>query len=366
MSRPRRRLISAMVRPTSFNPDLKEHPADCIGTGHPARRRQPSPEVRRPSLPQVSPYGVTYFSPQDHMPANDVCSPNQSLHSNLSIYSPRPRAPLEDQQRAHLMRHYVDNLSGWVSCIFVPRVVFWTLTEAHLQLGLNDPCHHFAIAVPHLAMTCPMLLDAIFAFSARDLSLRLGGLYSADMADEYHDSCVHRLIPALEDLSMATESALPVSTVILRMHEMLSNEIDFQRHLRGCISLFRYNRNKFRPGSLQHTAFWTYVRQEILTALANSSATNVDTSDCTYKVVFSGETDDDWTNNITWLTAQVINYCFDPQVLSSAERWEQLHLAVESWRERLPDTFRPLSVVADDESFPIITHLCTWHGRPQY
>ena len=211
-----------------------------------------------------------------------------------------------------------------------------------------------------------MLLDAIFAFSARDLSLRLGGSYSADMADEYHDSCVHRLIPALEDLSLATESALPVSTVILRMHEMLSNEIDFQRHLRGCISLFRYNRNKFRPGSLQHTAFWTYVRQEILTALANSSATHVDTSDRTYKVVFSGETDDDWTNNITWLTAQVINYCFDPQVASSAEQWDELHLAVESWRERLPDTFRPLSVVADDESFPIITHLCTWHGKPQY
>ena len=53
------------------------------------------------------------------MSTNDVCSPNQSLHSNLSIYSPRPRAPLEDQQRAHLMRHYVDNLSGWVSYFFV-------------------------------------------------------------------------------------------------------------------------------------------------------------------------------------------------------------------------------------------------------
>lgn len=207
-----------------------------------------------------------------------------------------------------------------------------------------------------------MLLDAIFAFSARDLS-RVDTSFSPLIAEEYHDSCVHRLIPALQDLSLATESALPLSTVILRMHEMLGNETDFQRHLRGCISLFRYNRNKFRPGSLQHAAFWTYVRQEILTALPNSSPTNIDTSDRTYHVVFHGETDHDWTNNITWLAARVVDHCFGPQHASTHKQWEELRCEVDSWRERLPDTFRPLSVVADDRPFPTTTYLCTWHGQ---
>jgi hypothetical protein len=210
-----------------------------------------------------------------------------------------------------------------------------------------------------------MLLDAILAFSARHLS-RVNSSYDSLLADEYHDSCVHRLIPALQDLSLATESALPLSTVILRMHEMLGCEADFQRHLRGCISLFRYNRNKFRPGSLQHTAFWTYVRQEILTALPNGSPTNIDTTDRTYYVVFVENTDEDWTNHITWIAAKVINHCFGPQLgvgEGAAERWEALQRDVDAWRERAPDTFRALSVVRDDRPFPVTTYLCTWHGE---
>lgn len=129
-------------------------------------------------------------------------------------------------------------------------------------------------------MKCPMLLDAIFAFSARYLS-RSDPNFNPLLADEYHYSCVHRLIAALKDIACASESALALSTVILRMHEMLSDhnaEGDLQRHLRGSLSLFNHNANKFGPGSLKHTAFWTYVRQEILTALRGCCPTNIDTS----------------------------------------------------------------------------------------
>ncbi len=45
------------------------------------------------------------------------CSPAQSLHSNLSIYTPRPRSALEDSQGALLMSHYIESLSGWVSLL---------------------------------------------------------------------------------------------------------------------------------------------------------------------------------------------------------------------------------------------------------
>lgn len=187
------------------------------------------------------------------------------------------------------------------------------------------------------------------------------------MADEYHYSCVCRLIAALKDIACASESALALSTVILRMHEMLSDrnaEVDLQRHLRGSLSLFSYNANKFGPGSLKHTAFWTYVRQEILTALRGCSPTNIDTSDRTYYVVFDGDTDDDWTNNIIWLTARVINHFFDPSVSTvTSVHQDMLVTLVDNWRERLPDTFNPLSVVMDDHPFPAITYTCIWHSK---
>lgn len=211
-----------------------------------------------------------------------------------------------------------------------------------------------------------MLLDAIFAFSARYLS-RSDQKMSPLVADEYHYSCVCRLIAALKDIACASESALALSTVILRMHEMLSDrnaEVDLQRHLRGSLSLFSYNANKFGPGSLKHTAFWTYVRQEILTALRGCSPTNIDTSDRTYYVVFDGDTDDDWTNNIIWLTARVINHFFDPSVSTvTSVHQDMLVTLVDNWRERLPDTFNPLSVVMDDHPFPAITYTCIWHSK---
>ncbi|KAL1962653.1 hypothetical protein VTN77DRAFT_9287 [Rasamsonia byssochlamydoides] len=311
--------------PSKLYPD--EHASDELLPDHSAiadRRIQPSQTSNAASNPppHVSLSPVNYLSPgtgSEGLVTNLELtgdSPTLSLHSNLSIYTPRPRAPLEDPQMARLLRHYIDNLASW--------------------LDLNDPKHHFSIAVPHLALTCPMLLDAILAFSASHLS---------------------------RDLSLASESALPLSTVILRMYEMLGNETDFQRHLRGCISLFHYNRNKFRPGSLQHKAFWTYVRQEILTALPNSSPTNIDTTDRTYYVVFVGDSDDDWTNNITWLAAKVINHYFNPQMASNLDRWTELQRDVDSWRERLPDTFRRLSIIKDEKPFPIIPYLCTWHGK---
>ncbi|PTB43136.1 hypothetical protein M441DRAFT_135216 [Trichoderma asperellum CBS 433.97] len=282
-----------------------------------------------------------FVFPEDHIwvdipPSGDtpVGSLIEALNSTLPIYLPQPRAALRDPEQARLLTLYTEHLSGW--------------------LALNDPRHHFSASVPQLAMKCPMLLDAIFAFSARYLS-RSDANFNPLVADEYHYS------------SCASESALALSTVILRMHEMLSDhdaEVDLQRHLRGSLSLFSHNANKFGPGSLKHTAFWTYVRQEILTALRGCCPTNIDTSDRTYHVVFNGDSDDDWTNNIIWITARVINHYFGPDVSTSAiEHQDMLIKLVDDWQQGLPNSFSPLSIVTDDNSIPAIYYTCIWHSK---
>ncbi|KAH8126651.1 hypothetical protein LI328DRAFT_165843 [Trichoderma asperelloides] len=317
---------------------------------------QTSPSDHQSAVPaDIEPDGLHIsLPPVSHIPFEDasgsqttstpVGSMIEALNSTLPIYLPQPRAALRDPEQACLLTLYTEHLSGW--------------------LALNDPRHHFSASVPQLAMKCPMLLDAIFAFSARYLS-RSDANFNPLVADEYHYSCVRRLIAALKDLACASESALALSTVILRMHEMLSDhdaEVDLQRHLRGSLSLFSHNANKFGPGSLKHTAFWTYVRQEILTALRGCCPTNIDTSDRTYHVVFNGDSDDDWTNNIIWITARVINHYFGPDVTTSAiEHQGMLIKLVDDWRQGLPNSFSPLSIVTDDNSIPAINYTCIWH-----
>lgn len=208
-----------------------------------------------------------------------------------------------------------------------------------------------------------MLLDAILAFSASHLS-RIDSNLTSEQAIEYHDACVRHLIPALQDHELARDEALPVSTVILRMLEMLSYEAgDSQNHLRGTSSLFVYNRNSFGSQSIKHTAFWTYVRQEIMTALQTNLVTNIDTSDKTYYVIWTRNTDDEWTNQITWLTVKVVNHCHNRDQRAKFQPWDDLHKAVDLWKQNVPDRFNPLFVLNDIEGFPVISYLYKWHGK---
>ena len=173
-----------------------------------------------------------------------------------------------------------------------------------IQLDINDPQRHFATFVPYLALSCPILLHAILSFSASHLS-RYDGSCDSLTAIEYHDACVQGLIPALQSPSTALDNVLPSSLVILRMHEMLSYEADHQRHLKGCSSLFNHNRTNIEFRALKRTAFWTYVREEILVALPNRSATNIRTSSWKDDIVWEGDLDYVRTNQVGSVLSQL-------------------------------------------------------------
>jgi hypothetical protein len=207
-----------------------------------------------------------------------------------------------------------------------------------------------------------MVLSAILSFSASHLS-RLDSSCDALIGVEYHSKCIEKLIPALSDSSLALDPVLPLSTVILRMHEMLTYEADQQHHLRGCFSLFAYNRVNLGGQELKGTAFWTYIREEILVALPNRSTTNIDTSGWKDAICWwQGNTDSVHTNRITWLAVEVINFCFGDTLKTNPEKSVELHREIDLWKQNLPDTFKPLYNVNDGGAFPKIAYLCTWHG----
>ncbi|KAL7932839.1 fungal-specific transcription factor domain-containing protein [Trichoderma chlorosporum] len=263
--------------------------------------------------------------------------------SGSAIYIQGPAEPLGDPLRARLLHHYINNLACW--------------------LDVNDPQRQFETFVPYLAMSCPILLHAVLAFSACHLN-RQNGSCDEFCAAHYHDLCVQSLIPALADPSTTLDNVLPISTVILRMHEMMSYETDHQRHLRGCSSLFTHNRNNIGYRALKRTAFWTYFREEIMVALAMGKPTTINPRNWKVDITWGGDTDYVKTEKMTMLTAEVIDYCFSkyPGDHSGDEgSWGVLQNETIAWKDSLPESFDPIYVIDGGEGFPEILYLCTWH-----
>jgi hypothetical protein len=300
-------------------------------------------------------------SKEELNPSGYLRSSSAQSVSRFSVFANGLWEPLTDPTDARIFQHYIDNLGSWVSLI--RNLTFCMLIN--LQLDLNDPTRYFTTCVPHLALRCPMLLSAILAFSASHLS-RLDSSCDTLTGMDYHNKCIKRLIPALADPSLASDPILPLLTVILRMHEMLTydEEPDQQRHLRGCSSLFaHHNLGNFGSGEVKGTAFWTYIREEILVALPNRTATNIDTSSWKDKIYWEGSNDSVYTNRITWLAVEVINFCFGNTPKTNMEKTIELHHDIDVWKENLPSTFKPLYTLGDKNNFPIISHMCTWHGE---
>ncbi|UKZ54297.1 hypothetical protein TrVGV298_008105 [Trichoderma virens] len=263
--------------------------------------------------------------------------------SGSTIYIQGATVPLGDPLTARLLHHYINNLACW--------------------LDVNDPQRQFETFVPYLAMSCPILLHAVLAFSACHLN-RLDGSCDEFCAAHYHDLCVQGLIPALADPSTTLDNVLPISTVILRMYEMMSYETDHQRHLRGCSSLFTHNRKNIGYRALKRTAFWTYFREEIMVALATGKPTTIGPRNWKVDITWGGDTDYVKTEKMTMLTAEVIDYCFSRYPGShdgDESNWDELHNEAAAWKDSLPESFDPVYVIEDGEGFPEILYLCTWH-----
>jgi hypothetical protein len=235
-----------------------------------------------------------------------------------------------------------------------------------LKLDVNDSQRQFETFVPYLAMSCPILLFAVLAFSACHLN-RVDGSCDELCAVHYHDLSVQGLIPALADSSTTLDNVLPISTVILRMYEMMSHETDYQRHLRGCSSLFTHNRKNIGYRALKRTAFWTYFREEIMVALATGKPTATRPRNWKVDITWGGDTDHVKTEKMTMLTAEVIDHCFsrypaDPDA-NNASSWDELQTEADSWKDSLPESFNPVYVIDDGGAFPEILYLCTWHSE---
>jgi hypothetical protein len=224
---------------------------------------------------------------------------------------------------------------------------------------MHDPANHFATSVPLTSATCPMLLNAILALSARHLSI--SNSIDRVVALQYHQACLAEYIPAV---GQSNDSALLAATVLLRTFEELDQDgRDDENYLLGGSRLFS-TPNLALEGGLRQACFWIYLRtpptspsecfphadngkgQDIYIAFVTRRPVRTDLDHHPHHLIG----DDDWTfaNRITLLTAQVLRFSFSG--IRSGEEWARLKAEVDAWWHNRPYGFRGIWSVDRDPS----------------
>ncbi|KAK3623883.1 hypothetical protein LTR56_021339 [Elasticomyces elasticus] len=246
--------------------------------------------------------------------------------------------PLQSSEEARLLRYYVEHLAR--------------------NFDLTDPLQHFRSVVPQRAATCPTLLNAIFALSARHLS-RVGK-YDPLISNRYHQECLTHLIPMLDDTTAILDENLLASTIILRHLEEIEvplsgqSPASQQSHLLGAHAFITAQERATITGGLRLAAFWVGLRQEIYVAFVNQRSiiplehSNLDRS-------FDAATDDVWACRIVVLLADVIRHCFGDSDQSQTT-YAYLTDMVARWHDSKPPSFTPVfqrpANLEDGQIFP--------------
>lgn len=251
--------------------------------------------------------------------------------------------PLSATQEALLLRHWVENVSGFFDFL--------------------DPRRPFAIEVPQRARSNRTLANAVFALSARHLSGTTD--FDALIADQYLEGCLRTLIPTLEDSEAVMDDDLLAALVILRMLEEMDLPFvgsDLQSHLFGTQAIIRAQRTDTKSSNLSQATRWCAFRQEIFGSLNSQRAFQLNMM----------QADIDWAMNANddaaWACRAVL-HCRDAiQFSLGAEGTSSEHTELREdnvkWRINKPTSFEPFYVDIQSSSngnFPDVRMHMDWH-----
>lgn len=121
-------------------------------------------------------------------------------NGGFQITDPRgPTADLLDEIIAGLYNHYIEDLAAWY-----------------------DLCEHnrpFESLVPIRALECPVVFNAVIAFSAQHRALHDQRYETCSML--YHSACVKGLLSGLDEFDLSMQEDYLVAACLLRSYEIL-------------------------------------------------------------------------------------------------------------------------------------------------
>ncbi|KAI0860831.1 hypothetical protein F4860DRAFT_477860 [Xylaria cubensis] len=240
--------------------------------------------------------------------------------------------PLKDKHEAHLFCHWIRNVAP--------------------LFDLCDHERHFATVVPQRATTCPPLLNALLAASAKHSSCM--GLLTPLIADKYYQKSLETIIPILSSDTVVRDESLLAAIVILRFVE--ESDIPFspagpQSHLIGTRAFLAARDRTRKFSKLGIAVFWLALRQEIFMALIHSRAVH---PDLLIEEIFfplePPECDCDYANRVIVQATLCLQYCFGEEDQQSSS-WTELNHALDRWFADRPWQFYPVSAEADGNQF---------------
>ena len=156
---------------------------------------------------------------------------------------------------------------------------------------------------------------------------------------------------------------------------------DYECHLHGSSALVGSAlRHPVAGSALQQAAFWGHFRQCLYVACVHRQPLKFDISSYKIEMTLSRpstgvmttvEEESNWCKWITWILAEVCEFCFGANrpasTMEAGSSWNSLLTKVEMWDANKPESFSPLSVNERDPEkgrwFPELFYGSGWHGE---
>lgn len=206
-------------------------------------------------------------------------------------------------------------------------------------LDLCDTARHFGLVVPQRAITCPTLMNAILAISARHLS-RISN-YDATVADKYLQKCLRHLIPRLNDKVAIMDENLLAATIVLRFMEEVDVPVSgtgLESHLLGTHAFMSAQQPSTSDSGLRQASYWIGLRQEYYVAFINRRTIAAAFDNPAIDQSFADADDCTWANRMVAASADAVRYCFGNGG-SDVVRYTALIDYLNQWMLQKPTSF---------------------------
>jgi hypothetical protein len=228
------------------------------------------------------------------------------------------------------------------------------IEQAGPWLDVTSPSRHFALTIPRLAISNPVLLYACLAYSSKTL------FPGSSLSEQYSNACIKLLIPLLSDeVFVSSDETLLATLVILRHVEQYAEvSEDKGAHLSGSFSLIASQKVLPPHDSLPGSALWTYMRQDIRQAVLNRSSPKLTPSHGIQVGDFGGGQvvcESVWADRFCHLAALACTFAWGGN--EGEVDGDELENLLECCKENLPKEYLPFHTSGRSIHF-----LASWHG----
>ncbi|KAB8211166.1 hypothetical protein BDV34DRAFT_185268 [Aspergillus parasiticus] len=314
-----------------------------IAVARAGRRTEIPPE---PNLDGQCTKGTSVCEPEPQRYGEHQVQEPQSASgagADCEVVSP-PAESLITPEIVHLLRVYERSIATWMD-------VF----DSELTYQRRLLC---------MAPSSPLVLNAICALAARQLSLIGSSLTWLPVAEHYYGQAVHLLARLLNAYPSKMELAI-VGTILLSSYELLAFPgLDYQRHFKGAHTIVDSIHAHKSASCLIRASFWIYARHEVAEALNRNSPTLHDPGSWPkFDLLEAEPAEDSFCNDVLRLTAETVCIVFGKTSRSRTKRRKRdlstLQGELRSWLHICPEQWKGIEYTEDGNAR-------YWFPRPSF